>query len=81
MVDKLIRNPLCGYPVLIGASRKSFLGAILAEGTNGRETTPKERAWATAAAVACVVQQDALLIRVHDTQEIADLLKVANRLR
>ncbi|KAH8833881.1 Dihydropteroate synthase [Flagelloscypha sp. PMI_526] len=79
--DELLRNPLCGYPILIGTSRKSFLGAILAEGTNGRETAPKERAWATAAAVACAVQQGALLVRIHDTKEIFDLVKVANRLR
>ncbi|EFI27520.1 folic acid synthesis protein [Coprinopsis cinerea okayama7 len=50
-------NPLYGFPQLIGVSRKSFLGAILAEGQHGRKTTPKERVFATAAAVSCAVQQ------------------------
>ncbi|KAF7319438.1 Folic acid synthesis protein [Mycena chlorophos] len=74
------RNPLAGFPQLIGASRKSFLGAILEHTDSGRKTAPKERSWATAAAVACAVQQGALLVRVHDTQEMADVVNVANAL-
>ncbi|KAG5639723.1 hypothetical protein H0H81_000003 [Sphagnurus paluster] len=74
------RNSLRGYPQLIGASRKSFLGAILKQGEHGRETGPKERGWATATAVACAVQQGALVVRVHDTQEMADVLAVADAL-
>ncbi|KAF9564085.1 Dihydropteroate synthase [Agrocybe pediades] len=74
------RNPLAGYPQLIGVSRKSFLGAILAQDPNGRKTEPKERVWATGAAVACAVQQEALIIRVHDVQEMMDVVKVAQAL-
>ncbi|KAJ7640808.1 Dihydropteroate synthase-like protein [Mycena polygramma] len=73
------RNPLAGYPLLIGASRKSFLGAILEQAT-GRKTEPKERGWATAAAVTCAVQQGALVVRVHDAHEMADVVHVANAL-
>ncbi|KAJ7177942.1 Dihydropteroate synthase [Mycena filopes] len=73
------RNPLVGYPQLIGASRKSFLGVILEQGT-GRKTEPKQRSWATAAAVACAVQQGALVVRVHDLQEMVDVVHVANAL-
>ncbi|KAG2127994.1 Dihydropteroate synthase-like protein [Suillus clintonianus] len=77
------RNPLAGYPQLIGSSRKSFLGAILerpdADGTNrGRKTQPKERGWATAAAVACAVQQGASVVRVHDVQDMRDVVAVAS---
>ncbi|KAK0489160.1 Dihydropteroate synthase [Armillaria novae-zelandiae] len=73
------RNPLAGFPSLIGASRKSFLGTILAGG-NGRITQPNERGWATAATVACAVQQGACAVRVHDIAEMADVLRVANSL-
>ncbi|KAJ6618651.1 Dihydropteroate synthase-like protein [Mycena sp. CBHHK59/15] len=73
------RNLLLGYPQLIGASRKSFLGVIL-EQNGGRKTEPKERGWATAAAVACAVQQGAAVVRVHDTHEMADVVQVANAL-
>jgi dihydroneopterin aldolase/2-amino-4-hydroxy-6-hydroxymethyldihydropteridine diphosphokinase/dihydropteroate synthase len=76
-------NPLRGYPQLIGVSRKSFLGTILSrpdvDGKSlGRQTTPKERGWATAAAVACAVQQGAAVVRVHDVAELGDVVKVAD---
>jgi len=76
-------NPLLGYPQLVGVSRKSFLGTILSrpdeDGKSlGRQTTPKERGWATAAAVACAVQQGAAVIRVHDVAELGDVVKVAD---
>ena len=52
-------------PLLVGTSKKSFLGALLerpnSEGTyKRRQTSPQERGWATAATVACAVQQGAL---------------------
>jgi dihydroneopterin aldolase / 2-amino-4-hydroxy-6-hydroxymethyldihydropteridine diphosphokinase / dihydropteroate synthase len=76
-------NPLSGYPLLIGVSRKSFLGVILSQpeedGTyQGRQTTPKERGWATAAAVACAVQQGVAVVRVHDVPELGDVVRVAD---
>ncbi|KAJ7628577.1 Dihydropteroate synthase [Roridomyces roridus] len=77
-LDNRRRNALAGYPQLIGASRKSFLGIILENG--GRKTEPKDRGWATAAAVACAVQQGALVVRVHDTREMLDVVQVANAL-
>lgn len=77
------RNPLAGYPLLIGASRKSFLGGILEQpdpaGTYaGRITKPMERGWATAATVACAVQQSAAVVRVHDVLEMGDVVRTAS---
>lgn len=76
-------NPLRGYPQLIGVSRKSFLGAILSQPTEdgayrGRQTAPKERGWATAAAVTSAVQQGAAVVRVHDVAELGDVVRVAD---
>lgn len=78
-------NPLAGYPILVGASRKSFLGAILSQqdtwGTyKGRETKPVERNFATAAGVACAVQQGATVVRVHDVLEMGDVVRVTSLL-
>lgn len=78
-------NPLAGYPVLIGASKKSFLGLVLSQkdatGTyEGRETKPVERNFATGAAVACAVQQGATVVRVHDVLEMGDVVRVASQL-
>jgi dihydroneopterin aldolase/2-amino-4-hydroxy-6-hydroxymethyldihydropteridine diphosphokinase/dihydropteroate synthase len=76
-------NTLRGYPQLIGASRKSFLGNILSQpdksGTyEARQTTPKERGWATTAAVASAVKQGAAVVRVHDVLEMGDVVRAAN---
>ncbi|KZP21078.1 Dihydropteroate synthase [Athelia psychrophila] len=78
-------NPLAGYPQLIGTSRKSFLGVVLAspsvDGTyEGRQTEGRDRVWATAAAISCAVQQKATVIRVHDVQEMGDVVRVASAL-
>jgi len=78
--DRTILNPLRGYPLLIGASRKSFLGVILENGEASRKTAPKERGWATAATVCTAVQQGALVVRVHDTREMMDVIKVSEAL-
>ncbi|KAJ7130130.1 Dihydropteroate synthase-like protein [Mycena epipterygia] len=74
------RNALAGYPQLIGASRKSFLGVILEQAV-GTKTEPKQRGWATAAAVACAVQQGAMVVRVHDTREMVEVVAVANAIK
>ncbi|TDL27980.1 Dihydropteroate synthase [Rickenella mellea] len=83
---------LAGFPLLIGASRKSFLGKILSQPSRssnsegkslehpGRETNPNERVYATAATVACAVQQGAAVVRVHDVEEMADVVKIASAL-
>ncbi len=73
-------NPLAGYPLLIGASRKSFLGSIVARsGAKGEaDSRPAhDRDFATAAAVACEVQQKADILRVHNVRGMVDTVKVS----
>nr|VWO96052.1 Serine/threonine-protein kinase ATG1 (EC (Autophagy-related protein 1) [Ganoderma boninense] len=79
------RNALEGFPLLIGTSRKSFLGAVLQEpdakgpgNYQGRQTRPDERDFATAAAVSCAVQQGASVVRVHDVLGLGDVVRVAS---
>ncbi|EIW53425.1 Dihydropteroate synthase [Trametes versicolor FP-101664 SS1] len=81
------RNPLAGYPMLLGASRKSFLGAILERpdpvgsgNYEGRQTRPVERDFATAAAVSCAVQQGATVVRVHDVLRLGDAVRASSAL-
>ncbi|KAF3931112.1 hypothetical protein ABW20_dc0107828 [Dactylellina cionopaga] len=76
----MTRNPLRGYPQLIATSRKAFLQEILRGGDRGRETSPKERVFATATTIACAVQQGALVVRVHDVQEMSDVCAIADAL-
>ena len=60
-----------GYRVLVGASRKSFLGRL-----TGRDN-PAERIFATAATVALSIQAGVSIVRVHDVAEMVDVVKTA----
>jgi dihydropteroate synthase len=64
-----------GRPILSGPSRKSFLKAPLGE----RE--PSGRDWATAAAVTASVLAGAHIVRVHNVRGMADVVRVADRIR
>jgi dihydropteroate synthase len=58
-----------GYPLLVGTSRKGFLGATLARG--GKPAPAQERLWATAATVTASILGGAHIVRVHDVAEMA----------
>ena len=64
-----------GRPVLVGASRKSYLGSLLA-GPDGRPRPTDGRAAATIATSVLAVQAGAWGVRVHDVLGTVDALKV-----
>lgn len=64
------------YPVLVGASRKRFLGSVLRRA--GKETGPAERDPATAATVVAAILAGAAAVRVHDVAATADAVRVAD---
>ncbi len=71
-----ILNKLCsfkelGYPILIGPSRKSFIGGILG-------VDPKERIFGTAASIAIAIKNGADIIRVHDVSQMSQVAKIVN---
>ncbi|MDB9384801.1 dihydropteroate synthase [Nodularia spumigena CS-584] len=61
-------------PILVGASRKSFIGRIL------NQPDPKARVWGTAAACCAAISHGADILRVHDVQEMRDVSLVADAL-
>jgi dihydropteroate synthase len=61
-----------GYRVLLGASRKRFIGQF-----TGKDN-PADRIFGTAATTAIAVAKGASVIRVHDVAEMVDVVKVAN---
>lgn len=63
-----------GFPVMIGASRKAFLGEL-----TGR--TVGEREMGHAAVIATAVWQGAHIVRVHDVKTMKDVMTVAQALR
>ena len=60
-------------PLLLGVSRKSFIGTILGG------APPKERVWGTAAACALAAPH-ADVLRVHDVRELREVAAVADAL-
>jgi dihydropteroate synthase len=65
-----------GFPLLVGTSRKTFLGATLAR--DGEPAPPAERIWGTAAAVAASILAGAHIVRVHDVTEMLQVTRVAD---
>jgi len=59
-------------PILVGPSRKSFIGKIL------DRSEPKERVWGTAAACSAAIAGSADILRVHDIPEMRDVCQVAD---
>jgi len=62
-------------PLLIGPSRKAFIGNILGN------ASPSERLEGTAAAVAISIMNGAHIVRVHDVKEMAKVAKVADAIK
>jgi len=61
-----------GYPLLVGPSRKRFIGKIL------DEPDPTQRVWGTGAACAACVAGGADWVRVHDVRPMRDVVRVAD---
>ncbi|WP_255444610.1 dihydropteroate synthase [Synechococcus sp. PROS-U-1] len=67
-LEQLTQGP---RPVLIGPSRKRFIGAVL------DEPRPKARLWGTAAVACRCAQAGAAVLRVHDVGPITQTLRMA----
>lgn len=70
-LDKIV-NTFSGFPFLVGASRKSFIGKIL-DGV-----PPEQRLSGSIAAAVVAVMKGARIVRVHDVRATAEALKIAD---
>jgi len=59
-------------PLLVGTSRKSFIGTVLGE------AAPAKRIWGTAATVTAAILNGAHIVRVHDVGEMAQVARVTD---
>lgn len=66
-----------GFPILVGTSRKSFIGGALTV-ANRRTKSAVDRIWGTAASVAASILQGAHIVRVHDVVEMAQVARVCD---
>ncbi len=67
-----------GFPLLVGPSRKAFLGAAV--GGAKSPQLPEERHWGTAAATTAAILGGAHIVRVHDVAEMAQVARTADRI-
>ena len=59
-----------GFPVLVGPSRKGFIGQLTQQSVDAR-------GWGTATIVALAVEQGANILRVHEVKPMQDVVSVA----
>jgi dihydropteroate synthase len=59
-------------PILVGVSRKSFIGKVL------NQPDPDRRLWGTAAACCAAIDRGVDILRVHDVAEMVDVCRVAD---
>jgi dihydropteroate synthase len=78
LLQNLDRLDSLGHRVLVGASRKRFLGTLLT--VAGKAAAPEERDGATAAITAISAYRGAWAVRVHDVGPSLDAVKVAARM-
>jgi dihydropteroate synthase len=76
LLQKLPELAALGYPLLVGSSRKGFLGATLTR--EGKPAPPEERIWGTAATVTACILGGAHIVRVHDVAEMVQVARVAD---
>ena len=60
-----------GYPLVLGTSRKRFIGAV-----TGRVVT--ERMMGTASSVAFAIARGVDIVRVHDVEEMVEVVRMAD---
>ena len=68
------------YPLLIGTSRKSFIGRILADST-GTPAPPDDRLHGTMATITAAILHGAHIVRVHDVKATAETIRVTESLQ
>jgi dihydropteroate synthase len=72
LIRQLDKFQALELPLLVGVSRKSFIGKIL------DRAEPTERLWGTAAACCGAIARGADILRVHDVAEMVDVCRVAD---
>jgi dihydropteroate synthase len=68
------------YPLLIGTSRKSFIGRILADST-GTPAPADDRLHGTMATITAAILHGAHIVRVHDVKATAETIRVTESLQ
>ncbi len=72
LLQELAKFKVLNCPILVGTSRKSFIGKIL------DQSDPSQRIWGTAATCCGAIANGANILRVHDVAQMYDVMRVAD---
>jgi dihydropteroate synthase len=75
-LDRLV-HAFPDFPILIGTSRKSFIGRLLAD-ENGEPTPASDRLHGTMASITAAILRGAHIIRVHDVKAAVETVSIAD---
>ena len=79
LLNKLPELAKLGLPVLVGTSRKGFIGRTL--GRDDKPAPPEVRIWGAAVTVTASILQGAHIVRVHDVLEMSRVARVADHIQ
>ncbi|MDD5431773.1 MAG: dihydropteroate synthase [Candidatus Omnitrophica bacterium] len=71
LLKNLREFKVLGFPILVGTSRKSFIGKML-------DAPPKERVFGTVSSCVLAAANGASLVRVHDVKEVKQALRISD---
>ncbi len=71
IINRLDTFQSMGFPILVGTSRKSFIGAVL-------DNHVSHRLMGTAASVTAAILKGAHIVRVHDVAAMLDVVRVSD---
>jgi len=67
-----------GFPLLVGTSRKSFIGRTLGGGKDGKDVPPERRLYGTLATQTALILKGAHIVRTHDVKASLEAAKIAD---
>lgn len=78
LLRRLPELQVLGCPILVGTSRKAFIGRILAPLNGGEPLPPQERVIGTGATLALAIANGANVVRVHDVAHAVQVVRIAD---
>lgn len=67
-----------GFPLLVGTSRKSFIGRTVGGGKEGEDAPPERRLYGTLATQTALILKGAHIVRTHDVKASVEAAKIAD---
>lgn len=78
LIGRFSELQAAGFPLLVGTSRKSFIGRTLGGGKGDRDVAPEGRLYGTLATQTALILKGAHIVRTHDVTAAVEVAKIAD---